>query len=111
MLHTLVEANLAAFQVIALRFNVRARNPLWNGQIVGYFMHHFGTYAICRSPGKNGRPQSQLFVLFASKIEQQITVRLRRCVCVRVLGVSTVVWVQLFGQMRKFSILAGVFEK
>ena len=38
MLHTLVEAHLAAFQVIALRFNVRARNPLWNGQIVGYFV-------------------------------------------------------------------------
>ena len=57
------------------------------------------------------RSQAQILVLFASEIEQQISVRFSRRIDVRVQSIATVVWIQLFRQVGKLSVVARILKQ
>ena len=76
-----------------------------SGGLVFWHVHDltFSGVSICS--------ESQIFVMFTSKVEQQISVRFSCSVLVSILCIATVVRVQLFREVCQLTVVAWIFEQ
>jgi len=60
---------------------------------------------------KDAGSQSQIFVLFATAYDEQITVRFCLCVYICFRDEATVVWVQLSCQVCELTVISWIFKE
>ena len=80
-------------------------------ETVSFARSFFRNVHVVRFSGKDVRMQSQVFVLFRSEVEEQITVRFSRRVFICFHGELPLLWVHLTRQICKLTRVSRVLEQ